>query len=291
MRKEKWVHKLIATVGIFLCTLTTTWASVLEVPGINSTLSGISVFSGWKCIAGIITVRFDGGDPIVVPYGSERNDTITACGDADNGFVLLINYNVLGPGVHEAVAFDDGVEFARVTFVVVTSGVEFLTGVAGSGILTLSNGHDVSVAWSEAQQGFIITAFSSDPDEPDPSDQPDPPNPGPSSVCTTKMATGLDVVELSSTWEVMNPCDGETLTINITPLEADGFFTCIVSLDFVQGGVQFGGTLADWTDNNTAEEVCDDALFGTTKQTTVEISDAALTLDFSQPFQFFIRMF
>ena len=108
-------------------------ASVIELPGAASTKSGVDIFSGWKCVAnGAITVRFDSGTPIVIPYGSERNDTISICGDADNGYVLLLNYNTLGPGTHTAEVFDDGVSFASVSFTVVTTGVEFLAGVSGS---------------------------------------------------------------------------------------------------------------------------------------------------------------
>ena len=74
-------------------------------------------------------MQFDAGNPIVVPYGPERDDTVTTSGGAANGFALQINYNVLGPGEHQAVVFDDGVEFDRMTFNVADAGVKFLTGV------------------------------------------------------------------------------------------------------------------------------------------------------------------
>ena len=136
-------------------------ASVIELPGANSTKSGVDIFSGWKCVAnGDITVRFDGGTPIVIPYGSERNDTISICGDADNGYVLLLNYNTLGPGSHTAEVFDDGVSFASVSFTVVTTGTEFLAGVSGTGTVTLSNGQVLTIHWSESAQGFEIISIS-----------------------------------------------------------------------------------------------------------------------------------
>ena len=65
-------------------------AAVLEIPGNGAKLSGIGVISGWKCEAsGPLTVRFNDGDPISIPYGSERADTAGVCGDTDNGFSNL----------------------------------------------------------------------------------------------------------------------------------------------------------------------------------------------------------
>ena len=47
----------------------------LENPSPGSFQSGVGILSGWKCIAGTITARFDGGAPIEVLYGAERSDT------------------------------------------------------------------------------------------------------------------------------------------------------------------------------------------------------------------------
>ena len=105
-----------------------THASTLEIPGKGDTLSGIGVISGWKCEAeGDITVRFDGGTPIRMVYGSERGDTRSTCGDTDNGFLAIFNWALLLDGEHVAVAYDDGVEFDRAAFTVATVGEEFLT--------------------------------------------------------------------------------------------------------------------------------------------------------------------
>ena len=101
--------------------------ATLEIPGDGDTLSGIGVISGWKCEAkGDITVRLDGGIPIKMVYGSGRGDTRRPCGDADNGFLAIFNWSLLLEGEHEAVAYDNGVEFAKSTFEVATLGVEFL---------------------------------------------------------------------------------------------------------------------------------------------------------------------
>ena len=117
--------------GLTLCVPSLTLAQLtatLEIPDDGDTLSGIGVISGWKCEAeGDITVRLDGGIPIKMVYGSERGDTRRPCGDADNGFLAIFNWSLLLDGEHTAVAYDNGVEFARSTFEVATLGEEFLT--------------------------------------------------------------------------------------------------------------------------------------------------------------------
>ena len=242
-------------------------------------MSGIFVISAWDCIPGVYTVQFDGGSIIELSYGSERLDT--PCTDPNNGIVSIFNYNLLGQGSHTAEFFRDGVKIATVTFQVVTSGVEFLTGVSGTGVVTLSNGQDVTVQWSQGAQGFIATGYT----------QANPP--APSGLCVTKTATVgddsgvLGSVAEQATWVVTNPCDGETLVIDITPLTSDGFFACSGRLDFVQGGVQFSSSSFDWFDRNTLDGVCDTVLSGLTKQTTVDIGGNITTLNFLEPFNIF----
>ena len=67
---------------------------------------------------------------------------------------------MLGDGRHTAVVYDNGAEFGRATFTVVTSGVDFLRGVSGSGTATLSNGQRVTLQWSEGSQSFVATDFT-----------------------------------------------------------------------------------------------------------------------------------
>ena len=103
--------------------------ALLEIPGSGSTQSGIGVISGWKCDAnGQLTVRFNGGRSLPLLYRSERADTRSVCGDNDNGFVAIWNWGVLGDGRHTTVVYDNGVEFDRATFTVVTPGVDFCKG-------------------------------------------------------------------------------------------------------------------------------------------------------------------
>ena len=107
--------------------------SSLDIPGKGTTVSGIGVISGWKCEAeGDITIKLNAGDPIPATYGLPRGDTSGVCdNDGNNGFFSYTNWGILGDGTHTAVAYDDGEEFARSTFEVVTFGTEFLTGASG----------------------------------------------------------------------------------------------------------------------------------------------------------------
>lgn len=100
-------------------------AATLETPGNGDNLSGIGVIRGWKCEAvGDITVVIDGGGPIPMAYGNDRLDTQGSCGDSRNGFVSIINWGEFSTGEHTAVAYDNGVEFARSTFTVVRASEE-----------------------------------------------------------------------------------------------------------------------------------------------------------------------
>ena len=117
-------------------------AATLGVPGEGTTLSGVGVISGWKCEAtGDLTVRFfaDGGavsvagsDTFPLLYGSARPDVrdTGACPDADVGFVAVWNWGNLDDGDYTAVVYDNGMEFDRSTFTVVTTGEKFLEGAS-----------------------------------------------------------------------------------------------------------------------------------------------------------------
>ena len=273
--------RIIATL-VFVLMVSVSHAATLEIPGPNSTQSGIQLISGWKCETnGPLTIRFDGGNAIPLLYGSERGDTRKPkgpCDDANTGFITIMNWGNLTDGIHTAVVYDNGVEFDRSTFSVVTTGVDFLRGVTGSGEATLSNGQQVRLEWSEASQSFVATDFTV------------PSGPG-SGLCTTKTATVYDYhvrsVASPATWIVTNPCDGETLDIEMTPLTSGGFFACSPRLEFVQGGVQFDSSHFDWFDRNALDSVCGDILPDITKQTILDVSGEATSLNFSQPFKMY----
>ena len=100
-------------------------AAVLENPTPYSFRSGISAISGWACDAEEIVIEIN-GEPLTAAYGTIREDTAEVCGDTDNGFSLLWNWNNLGDGTHTARALIDGVPFAQSCVTVTTFGDEML---------------------------------------------------------------------------------------------------------------------------------------------------------------------
>ena len=132
-------------------------AGYLENPGRASLQSGIGVISGWTCEAEEVEIELNGALQHAA-YGTERLDTAEVCGDTDNGFGLLVNWNRLGDGEHEVVAYVDDIEFGRVTVTVTTLGEEFLRDVAGTCAVAdfPDSGQTVTVAWQQTQQNFVI---------------------------------------------------------------------------------------------------------------------------------------
>lgn len=137
-----------------------THAASLDVPSTGDRLSGIGIIHGWKCTQdGEITITFNDGDPIPATYGSPRGDTRAACGDAgNNGFHALWNWALLGDGEHTAVAYDNGVEFARSTFTVTTTGEEFLIGAQAQVLVEdfPAPGETTQLEWNQSTQHFEL---------------------------------------------------------------------------------------------------------------------------------------
>ena len=133
----------------------------LENPGADSFQSGLGIISGWVCAADAVEIELN-GMPQAAAYGTERRDTAAVCGDTDNGFGLLVNWNLLGDGEHEVVAFVDDVEFGRATVTVTTLGEEFLRDVTGeceAPDFPLV-GETVTVVWQQTQQNFVLAGGS-----------------------------------------------------------------------------------------------------------------------------------
>ena len=131
----------------------------LENPGADSFQSGVGLLSGWVCEAERVEIELN-GVPQEAAYGTERLDTAGVCGDTDNGFGLLFNWNLLGDGEHEVVAYVDDVEFGRATVRVTTLGVEFLRGAEGECVVDdfPALGQTVTLEWHQNSQNFVITA-------------------------------------------------------------------------------------------------------------------------------------
>ena len=111
------------------------------------------------CEADLVEIEIGDLAPQVAAYGTERRDTAGVCGDTDNGFGLLFNWNLLGEGEHEVVAYVDGVELGRATVRVTTLGVEFLRDVEGECVADdfPRLGQRVLLDWQQNSQNFVIT--------------------------------------------------------------------------------------------------------------------------------------
>ena len=132
-------------------------SAILENPSLGSAQSGLGVISGWACEASEIVIELD-GMPLQAGYGTTREDTRNVCGDADNGFSLLWNWNNLGPGTHTVRALIDGQEFANTTVRVTTFGVPFRQGLSGTFPIPdfPRAGENKSLRWEESLQNFVI---------------------------------------------------------------------------------------------------------------------------------------
>ena len=157
------MKRLSGLIVALVLTCVTAHAATLGVPGEGTTLSGIGVISGWKCEAnGELTIRFDGGNSIPLLYGSERTDVLEegACDDANVGFVSIWNWGNLDDGEHTAVAYDNGVEFARSTFTVVPLGEPFVRGASAQASVPdfPVTGETSTFAWNQSTQHLELKA-------------------------------------------------------------------------------------------------------------------------------------
>ena len=154
----------------------------LENPRPASFQSGLGVISGWVCEAEGVVIEIGKASGEVVElaaaYGTERADTAAICGDADNGFGVLFNWNLLGDGAHAVrvlvqgvplgvrtvpevgvvPAVVDGIELGRAPVTVTTLGAEFVEGLAGSFLVAdfPRTGEQVHLVWQESQQNFVL---------------------------------------------------------------------------------------------------------------------------------------
>ena len=130
----------------------------LENPEPASFQSGIGLLSGWVGDAAVVELKLNDGARLAAAYGTDRADTAPSCGDRNNGFGLLFNWNLLGDGVHTVRALADGEEFGRATFTVTTLGVELLQGAHGETLVAdfPSPGEAVRLVWQQANQNFVL---------------------------------------------------------------------------------------------------------------------------------------
>ena len=136
-------------------------AAILESPAGGATLSGIGFISGWKCNASNITVTIDDGEHLPVAMHQDRADLLIekTCGATiRHGFIRQINWGYVGDGEHVVVAYDDGVEFDRATFMVGTTGEEFVEEADRRTVVNgfLVPGEIAVLEWNESTQHFEL---------------------------------------------------------------------------------------------------------------------------------------
>jgi len=145
----------------------------LENPQPGSFQSGIGIVSGWACTANRIDIEIVGRATLQAAYGTVRGDTAGTCGDINNGFGLLVNWNALPDGNYTVRALRDGVEFARTTVIVSTLGLnqQFSTGLTGDSQLPNfpQSGKTTHIRWQESIQNFSIVGATESPADGTPS--------------------------------------------------------------------------------------------------------------------------
>jgi hypothetical protein len=138
----------------------------IEVPGEDSTMSGIGVISGWSCLGGELAAEFrnDAGEVLAtVPLGTRtpRGDTESTCGDTLNGFSATMNWNLLPAGEASIHLIQNGEELASQTFSVSAFGEEFITGMWTTTVPDFpAADQGATVEWDESQQRFVVTEIN-----------------------------------------------------------------------------------------------------------------------------------
>ena len=131
----------------------------LENPQPNDYASGIYLISGWVCDAQEVQILLNGSQYLTAAYGSDRQDTLSVCGDADNGFGVLANMANLGSGEHQATLIADGDVIATHDFqVAALSTGEFAQDLEGCAVSENfpKEGVETSLQWTTSMQGFQI---------------------------------------------------------------------------------------------------------------------------------------
>ncbi len=223
--------------------------SALEIPQAGSVQSGIGLVSGWRCTGDVLTASFDGGAPIELAYGTTREDTRPVCGDADNAFVLLWNYALLGDGEHRVQLFDDGSEFADISFFVVTLGRPFWRDLSASFDLVdfPTAGDALTLAWQTARQSFVIESFTPAAPLPTPSAAPSPsPTPLPSPTPRPSPTSGIGPQPTASPSGTPTPGACTRVTLHVRLVAATALAGALVRIDYP------GALTLPWQENLAA---------------------------------------
>ena len=133
-----------------------------ESPLAGGVESGQALIRGWSCQATRVSVTLD-GTPLAIPYGSEREDTWSACGDTNNGYALAINWNDVGDGPHTlTLNLDDTPVETRPFTIATPAGQGTVTGVQSRhSVQDFPNpGDSLTLQWSEPHQNFRLTDYT-----------------------------------------------------------------------------------------------------------------------------------
>lgn len=130
-----------------------------ESPSPGSIQGGVGLIRGWACYADEVAISIDDGSPIQIAFGTSREDTRGVCGDADNGYGMVIAWGLLGNGPHRLTTFIDGLQADSVEFEVIAIGDGFVRGLAGEYVIENfpAANERVRITWSEPDQNFIVT--------------------------------------------------------------------------------------------------------------------------------------
>ena len=156
--KSKNLSRALFTIPILLFSAAVLGTGNLENPQPGSYQSGIGLFSGWHCDAEIIELVVDDRPAKIAAYGTERNDTEGICGDTNNGFGLLWNFNLFGIGQHTVRAYADNVLFGTAHFTVDNLGANFISGLTSEVEITISElGKEGKLIWQQSKQGYVLS--------------------------------------------------------------------------------------------------------------------------------------
>ena len=157
MKKKILIGALFAAPMLFFSAILIAQGS-LENPQNGSFQSGIGIFSGWYCDADVIEIVVDDRPAKQAAYGTPRRDTESVCGDTDNGFGLLFNFNLYDIGQHTVTAYADGVQFGSAQFTVENLGSSFIRGLDSWVEITIPElGKEAILIWQESMQGYVLT--------------------------------------------------------------------------------------------------------------------------------------
>lgn len=151
---------LVLMLAVFATKVLAASKGTLENPQPNDYASGIYLFSGWVCEAETVQIDLDGAQLLDVAYGADRLDTVSTCGDADNGFGVLVNMANFGPGEHQATLYADGQQVAQSTFKTAERSTgEFAQGLEGCAISEgfPSDDSETILTWTTSIQGFQVS--------------------------------------------------------------------------------------------------------------------------------------